>query len=218
MSEPALTFYDYWRSGAGYRTRIALALKGVPVERVAVNLLTRQHKDADYIARNPQGLVPALDVGDAVLTQSPAILEWLEETHPEPALLPGDAIGRAKVRAMMAVITCDIHPLNNLRVLLSLRQDYKQDDDGVSAWARRWIEPGFAALDAMVKDSPGAGDWCWGDGPTLADCCLIPQIHAAVTRYGVDMSAYPRLSRIDAIASMHPAFEAAHPLNQSDKT
>lgn len=213
-----LTFYDYWRSGAGYRTRIALALKGIAFERVGVNLLTREHKDAAHLARNPQGMVPALDVGDAVLTQSPAILEWLEETYPEPPLLPKDPIGRAKVRAMAAVVACDIHPLNNLRVLLSLRQDYNQDDEGVSAWARRWIEPGFAALEAMVKESPGNGDWCWGDGPTIADCCLVPQIYAAVTRYGVDMSAYPRLSRIDAIASLNPAFEAAHPIHQSDYT
>jgi maleylpyruvate isomerase len=212
-----LTFYDYWRSGAGYRTRIALALKGLSPERIGVNLLTGQQRSEEHRARNPQGFVPALLVGDAVLTQSPAILEWLEETYPEPAVLPADPIARAKVRAMAALICCDIHPLNNLRVLRSLREDYGQDDDGVIAWARRWIAPGFAALEALVAESPGKGDWCWGDAPSIADCCLVPQIYAAVTRYGVDMTAYPRLARIDSFAALHPAFEAAHPRNQADR-
>jgi maleylpyruvate isomerase len=216
MSE--MVFFDYWRSGAGYRTRIALALKGVSPERVAVNLVAGEQRSEEHQARNPQGFVPALQLADATLTQSPAILEWLEETYPEPALLPSDPIGRAKVRAMAALICCDIHPLNNLRVLRSLREHYGQDDDGVIAWAQRWIAPGFAALEALVAESPGKGDWCWGDGPTIADCCLVPQIYAAVTRYGVDMTVYPRLARIDATAALHPAFEAAHPMNQPDCT
>jgi maleylpyruvate isomerase len=212
-----LTFFDYWRSGAGYRTRIALALKGLAPERVAVNLLAGEQAGEAHLSRSPQGFVPALKTGEAILTQSPAILEWLEETYPDPPLLPADAIGRAKVRAMAAVICCDIHPLNNLRVLRTLRDAYGQDDEGVIAWAQRWIAPGFAALERLVAESPGAGAWCWGDGPSLADCCLVPQIYAAVTRYGVDMTAYPRLARIDATAALHPAFEAAHPMNQSDR-
>lgn len=214
----SMIFYDYWRSGAGYRTRIALALKGVSPERVAVNLVAREHQSQEHRARNPQGFVPALEINGVVLTQSPAILEWLEEEYPTPPLLPRDPRSRAKVRAMAALVCCDIHPLNNMRVLAMLRDVYKQDDDGVATWARGWIEEGFTALEAMVAESPGAGNWCWGDGPTIADCCLVPQIFAAVTRFGVDMTAYPRLARIDATASIHPAFEAAHPLNQSDKT
>jgi maleylpyruvate isomerase len=212
----SLQLFDYFRSGAGYRTRIALHLKGLAFERIAVNLLAGEHKASAHIARNPQGLVPALSVDAALISQSPAILEWLEETYPDPPLLPKAPLARAKVRAMAALICCDIHPLNNLRVLRRLRDVYEQDDDGVSEWARAWIEPGFAALETLISESPGAGDWCWGDGPTIADCCLVPQIHAAVTRYGVDMRAYPRLNRIDAVATAHPAFEAAHPRNQTD--
>lgn len=214
----SMVFYDYWRSGAGYRTRIALAIKGLTPERIPVNLVAREHKSEAHRARNPQGFVPALDVDGVILTQSPALLEWLEETHPAPPLLPSDPIARAKVRAMAAVVCCDIHPLNNLRVLMKLRDDFKLDDAGVAAWARQWIEDGLAALEAMVAESPGGGDWCWGDAPTIADCCLVPQIFAGVTRFGVDMTAFPRLARIDATASNHAAFEAAHPLNQTDKT
>lgn len=211
-----LTLFDYFRSGAGHRVRIALALKGIDVTRIPVNLPAGEQKSAAHHARNPQNFVPALDIGNAILTQSPAILEWLDETFPDPPLLPKDALGRAKVRAIAAAVCCDIHPLGNLRVLMSLRNDYQLDDAGVAAWAKRWIEPGFAAIEAMLGERPVDGDWCWGEAPGLADCCVVPQIFAATSRYGVAMAAYPRLARLEAAAAEHPAFLAAHPRAQTD--
>lgn len=208
-----MILHGYWRSGAAYRTRIALALKGIDYQQQGHDLRTGAQKDPAYVALNPQGMVPALEVDGAVLTQSPAILEWLEETHPTPALLPADAIGRAQVRAMAALIGCDIHPLNNLRVGKALREGFGADQAAVDAWAARWIIPGFEALEALVARH-GAG-WCYGDAPTLADCYLIPQIYSAV-RFNVPMDAFPRLQAIDAKAAEHPAFVAAHPDNQPD--
>jgi maleylpyruvate isomerase len=152
-------------------------------------------------------------VDGVVLTQSPAILEWLEDAHPAPALLPTDAIDRARVRAMAALIGCDIHPLNNLRVGKALRETFGADQAAVDAWAARWILPGFEALEALVARH-GAG-WCFGDTPTLADCYLIPQIYSA-RRFNVALDAFPRLLAIDAAAARHPAFIAAHPDNQPD--
>lgn len=208
-----MILHGYWRSGAAYRTRIALALKGIDYQQQGHDLRTGAQKDPAYVALNPQGMVPALEVDGAVLTQSPAILEWLEETHPTPALLPADAIGRAQVRAMAALIGCDIHPLNNLRVGKALREGFGADQAAVDAWAARWIVPGFEALEALVARH-GAG-WCHGDAPTLADCYLIPQIYSA-GRFNVPLDAFPRLQAIDAKASEHPAFVAAHPDNQPD--
>lgn len=208
-----MILHGYWRSGAAYRTRIALALKGIDYQQQGHDLRTGAQKDPAYVALNPQGMVPALEVDGAVLTQSPAILEWLEETHPTPALLPADAIGRAQVRAMAALIGCDIHPLNNLRVGKALREGFGADQAAVDAWAARWIVPGFEALEALVARH-GAG-WCHGDAPTLADCYLIPQIYSA-GRFNVPLDAFPRLQAIDAKASEHPAFVVAHPDNQPD--
>ena len=208
-----MILHGYWRSGAAYRTRIALSLKGIDYEQQGHDLRTGAHKDPAYVALNPQEMVPALQVEGAVLTQSPAILEWLEETHPTPALLPTDAIGRAQVRAMAALIGCDIHPLNNLRVGKALRETFGADQAAVDAWAARWIIPGFEALEALVARH-GAG-WCHGDAPTLADCYLIPQVYSA-GRFNVPMDAFPRLQAIDAKAAEHPAFVAAHPDNQPD--
>ncbi|RZJ77358.1 MAG: maleylacetoacetate isomerase, partial [Brevundimonas sp.] len=145
-----MILHGYWRSGAAYRVRIALALKGLTYDQAGHDLRTGAQKAPDYVALNPQGMVPALQVNDAVLTQSPAILEWLEETHPTPALLPTDALGRAHVRAMAALIGCDIHPLNNLRVGKALREGFGADQAAVDAWAARWIVPGFEALEALV--------------------------------------------------------------------
>lgn len=212
-----MILHGYWRSGAAYRTRIALALKGLSYEQQGHDLRTGAQKDPAYVALNPQGMVPALEVtsdsGGAVLTQSPAILEWLEETYPAPALLPSDAIGRAHVRAMAALIGCDIHPLNNLRVGKALREGFGADQAAVDAWAARWILPGFEALEALVARH-GAG-WSYGDAPTLADCYLIPQIYSA-GRFNVALDAFPRLLTIDEAARAHPAFVAAHPDNQPD--
>ena len=208
-----MILHGYWRSGAAYRVRIALALKGLAYETQGHDLRTGAQKAADYVALNPQGMVPALQIDGAVLTQSPAILEWLEETNPQPPLLPDDALSRARVRAMAALIACDIHPLNNLRVGKSLREDFGADQAAVDAWAARWIVQGFTALEALVeRDGQG---WCFGDTPTLADACLIPQIYSA-HRFNVPLEAFPRLLAIDAAAQAHPAFIAAHPDNQPD--
>ena len=208
-----MILHGYWRSGAAYRTRIALALKGLAYDQQGVDLRTGAQRSEAFVALNPQGMVPALEVENAVLTQSPAILEWLEETHPVPALLPADPMERAHVRAMAALIGCDIHPLNNLRVGKALRETFDADQAGVDAWAARWIVPGFEAMDALVGRY-GAG-WCFGDAPTLADCYLIPQIYSA-RRFNVPLDAFPRLLAIDAAAALHPAFIAAHPDNQPD--
>lgn len=208
-----MILHGYWRSGAAYRTRIALELKGLSYEQQGHDLRTGAQKEPAYVALNPQGMVPALEVDGAVLTQSPAILEWLEEAHPTPALLPSDAIGRAHVRAMAALIGCDIHPLNNLRVGKALREGFGADQAAVDAWAARWILPGFEALEALVARH-GAG-WSYGDAPTLADCYLIPQIYSA-GRFNVPLDAFPRLLAIDEAAREHPAFMAAHPDSQPD--
>lgn len=208
-----MILHGYWRSGTSYRTRIALNLKGLEYQQAPLDLRTGAQKSAAYLSLNPQGLVPALETDDGlVLTQSPAILEWLEETHPEPPLLPRDAAGRAQVRAMAAVIGCDIHPLNNLRVLKAVRS-LGADQAGVDAWAGRWIIEGFTALEALVARH-GDG-WCFGGAPTLADCYLIPQLYSA-RRFNVDLAAFPRLLEIEARAEAHPAFIAALPENQPD--
>lgn len=213
----SLILHGYWRSGAAYRTRIALNLKGLSYEQRGIDLRTGGQRSGDFLALNPQGMVPALEVvsdsGGVVLTQSPAILEWLEETCPRPALLPADAEARAQVRAMAALIGCDIHPLNNLRVGKALREGFGADQAAVDAWAARWISSGFAALEALV-DRHGAG-WSFGDQPTLADCYLIPQIYSA-RRFNVPLDAFPRLLAVEATANAHPAVAAAHPDRQPD--
>lgn len=208
-----MVLHGYWRSGASYRVRIALNLKGVAYDPAPHDLRQGEQKSADYLALNPQGMVPALEIDGQVLTQSPAILEWLEETHPQPALLPGDARDRATVRAMAALIGCDIHPLNNLRVLGSLRRDFDADQTTVDAWAARWIAPGFDALQALVERH-GAG-WSFGDAPTLADCYLIPQLYSA-RRFNIDLTPWATLLAVEKRASAHPAFTAAHPDRQPD--
>ncbi|WP_426022305.1 maleylacetoacetate isomerase [Brevundimonas sp. PWP3-1b1] len=208
-----MILHGYWRSGASYRVRIALNLKGLGYDLAAHDLRKGEQKTADYLALNPQGMVPALQHGDLIVTQSPAILEWLEETHPEPALLPTAANDRATVRAMAALIGCDIHPLNNLRVLKALRSNFEADQATVDAWAAGWIAPGFDALEALIARHGGA--WCFGDAPTLADCYLIPQLYSA-RRFNMDLSPWPRLLSIEATAQAHPAFASAHPDRQPD--
>lgn len=207
-----MILHGYFRSGAAYRTRIALNLKGVAYEQRGVDLREGDHRSPTFLVLNPQGMVPALETGDAVLTQSPAILEWLEETRPEPPLLPRDATARAQVRAMAALIGCDIHPLNNLRVLGAVRA-LGTDQAGIDAWAGRWIGAGFEALEAVVARH-GEG-WCWGSAPTLADCYLIPQLYSA-RRFNVALDVFSRLLAVEARALDHPAFAAAHPDRQPD--
>ena len=208
-----MILHGYWRSGTAYRTRIALNLKGLTYDQAGVDLRQGDQKSAAYLALNPQGLVPALEVDGLVLTQSPAILEWLEETTPEPPLLPADAVGRARVRAMAALVGCDIHPLNNLRVLKALRDSFDAAPAQTDAWAARWITAGFGALETLVADH-GDG-WTYGSTPSLADCYLIPQIYSA-RRFHVALDAWPRLLAIEAAANAHPAFIAAHPDRQPD--
>ena len=208
-----MILHGYWRSGAAWRTRIALELKGLTYGQRGIDLRSGAQRSDAFVALNPQGMVPALEIDGAVLTQSPAILEWLEETHPTPPLLPVPPVARAHVRAMAALVGCDIHPLNNLRVGNTLRETFGADQAAVDAWATRWIAPGFEALEALVARH-GAG-WCFGDAPTLADCYLIPQIYSA-RRFNVALDAFPRLLAIDAGAAGHPAFVAAHPDAQPD--
>ena len=208
-----MILHGYWRSGAAYRVRIGLNLKGLSYDQAPHDLRTGAHKDDAYLALNPQGMVPALQIDGAVLTQSPAILEWLEEAYPEPPLLPADPISRSRVRAMAAIVACDIHPLNNLRVGKALRGEFGAHQDAVDAWAARWIVPGFEALEAMVTRF--GGGWSFGSTPTLADCFLVPQIYSA-RRFNVALDAFPRLLEIEAAAGGHPAFAAAHPDRQPD--
>jgi len=208
-----LALHSYWRAGAPYRVRIGLHLKGLPYDYVPVNLLAGDQHGAAYKGLNPQGLTPALVVdGEQVLTQSLAILEWLEETHPEPALLPRGAADRAVVRAMAGIVACDIHPLNNQRVLKQLAA-MGVDEAGRNAWAGRWIAAGFEALEPMIARH-GAG-FAFGESPTLADCCLIPQVYSAA-RFAVDLTPYPAIRAAAERAAAHPAFAAAHPDRQPD--
>ena len=208
-----MILHGYFRSGTSYRTRIALNLKGLSYETRGIDLRTGVQKSDAYLALNPQGLVPALETGEGVLIQSPAILEWLDERHPRPPLLPDTAMDRATVRGMAAIIGCDIHPLNNLRVLTALRSQFEADQATVDAWAGRWITPGFETLETLVGRY-GRG-WSFGDTPGLVDCYLIPQIYSA-RRFNVPLEAFPRLLAIEAAAADHPAFIAAHPDRQPD--
>ena len=204
-----MILHGYWRSGAAYRVRIGLNLKGLSYEQSPVELRTGAQKSDAFLALNPQGLVPALEADGQVLTQSLAILEWLEERHPDPALLPGPSADRAVVRAMAAIVACDIHPLNNLRVLKAVGALGAVQND----WAAQWIAPGFDALEALIARH-GRG-WSFGDRPTLADCLLVPQVFSA-RRFEIDVSAWPRIAAIDGLAADHPAFKAAHPASQPD--
>lgn len=205
--------HGYWRSTASYRVRIALNLKGVAHDQRTHDLRQGAHQDEAYRALNAQGLVPALEIDGAVLTQSLAVLEWLEDVHPAPPLLPSTPDARAVVRAMAGVIACDIHPLNNLRVLNALRGDLAATEAQVQAWIARWITEGFAALERLVERHGGA--FAFDDTPTLADCCLVPQIYSA-ERFAVDLMSFPRLVAVGARARALPAFAAAHPDRQPD--
>jgi maleylpyruvate isomerase len=208
-----LLLHSYWRSSAAYRVRIALNLKGLAYDQVTHDLRTGAHRAPDYMAFAPQGLVPALQSGSTVLTQSLAIMEWLEERTPEPPLLPSDADGRAIVRAMADIVACDIHPVNNLRILKTLRSRFGADEAAVNAWVAQWIEEGFAALEQLIG-SHGAG-FAYGDRPTLADCCLVPQVYNA-ERFGVDLAPFARLREAAERARALPAFHAARPEAQPD--
>ena len=212
-----MRLYDYFRSSAAYRVRIALNLKGVvPDERTFVHLRMGNQRAQDYLALNPQGLVPALALDDGtVLTQSLAIVEFLDETHPQPPLLPADPGGRARVRSIALAIACEIHPLNNLRVLNYLVGTLGVSREQKDGWYRYWIDVGFEALEKSLARDPATGRFCHGDAPTLADVCLVPQI-ANARRFAVDLSPYPTLLRLEAACNALPAFAAAAPANQPD--
>lgn len=207
--------HGYWRSGAAYRLRIAMNFKGIAFDQLSVNLKDGHHHAAAHKALHPQGFVPVLNIDGQQLIQSPAILEYLEETHPDPALLPGSAAERARIRAYGAVIGCDVHPVQNLRILQFIRKEYGLDGDGVTAWCRRWISDGFAALEKMAEADRRGGPYLWGAKPTLADVYLVPQMYNA-RRFGVAVEDYPYLCSADEAARAHPAFEAAKPENQPD--
>ncbi len=211
----SLVLHGYFRSGTTYRVRLALNWKGVPYEVAPVNLLEGAQSSPDYLAKNPQGLVPALEVDGELLTQSPAILEWIEETYPQRPLLPSDRVERTKVRAFASVIGCDIHPLQNLRVMKKVRADYGDDQDGAWAWARHWMEVGFAALETLAAKANGQNGFIFGEGPSLAEIYLLPQMVNA-RRFGVDVSAYRHLVAADEAARALPEFADAAPEKQPD--
>ena len=215
--DAALTLYSYWRSSAAYRVRIGLNLKGLDYALVPVHLVRdggQQHAP-DYAALNPQQLVPALRDGERVLTQSLAILEYLEETRPQPPLLPVDAAGRARVRALAQLVACDIHPLNNLHVLQFFDRQWNVPQAERDDWVLYWMREGFAAMETMLAASPDTGRYCHGDMPGLADCCLLPQLYNA-RRFTLDLAPFPTLRRIEAACLQLPAFDAARPENQPD--
>ena len=206
----------YFRSSAAYRVRIALNLKGVAVEHASRHLRRGEQKSPDYAAINPQKLVPALvlDSGE-VLTQSLAILEYLEETYPQPPLLPREPVERARVRALALIPTADIHPIQNLRVMGYLREKFGQTEESAFSWSRHWIETGFDAYEATIANDPRTGAFSHGDAPTMADLCLIPQVFNAA-RFKVDMKNYPTIQRIYETCMRLPAFDAAQPAKQPD--
>jgi maleylacetoacetate isomerase len=212
-----MRLYDYFRSSAAYRVRIALNVKGVSAdERTYVHLRMGNQRAQDYLALNPQGLVPALALDDGhVLTQSLAIVEYLEETHPEPPLLPRDPVGRARVRSIALAIACEIHPLNNLRVLNYLIGTLGATREQKDGWYRYWIDVGFEALEKRLARDAATGTFCHGGQPTLADVCLVPQI-ANARRFDIDMSPYPTLTRIEGACLALPAFADAAPARQPD--
>jgi maleylpyruvate isomerase len=211
-----MKLYDYFRSSAAYRVRIALGFKGLAPERAFVHLRRNAQREDDYLALNPQGLVPALLTdGGAVLAQSLAIIEYLEETHPSPPLLPGDAAARARVRGIALQIACDIHPLDNLRVLRYLLHTVGVTEEQKDAWYKYWIDVGLEALEIQLSRDAATGRFCHGDTPTLADVCLVPQL-ANARRVAMDLSPYPTLTRIEAACRALPAFAAAEPSRQPD--
>ncbi|WP_369930802.1 maleylacetoacetate isomerase [Xanthomonas sp. NCPPB 2632] len=212
----ALVLYTYWRSSAAYRVRIALQLKGLAYESRPVHLVQDggEHLKPAYRELSPQAQLPTLVDGDRTLRQSMAILEYLDETRPDPALMPADAQGRAKVRELMQAVGTDIHPLGNLRVLKAIEAEFGADQAGKEAWSRRWIAHGFDGLEALLAEGD-AGTFSYGDSPTLADCCLVPQHYNAV-RWGVDLEPYPMIRRVVRACQGLEAFQRAAPEVQPD--
>ena len=210
-----LTLYDYFRSTAAYRVRIALNLKGLDYRQAPVNLLQGEDSSAKYRAVNPQGLVPTLEVGGDVLQQSLAICEYLDEVQPEPPLLPGDPLQRAQIRALAQMVACDIHPVNNLRILKYLTGKLGVSEAQKLSWYHHWIDEGFRPIEQMLKKTAPNGPFCFGDRVSLADICLVPQVYNA-RRFKLDLTPYPRIVAIEQHGLTLDAFERARPENQPD--
>ncbi len=209
-----MKLYTYFRSSAAFRVRIALNLKGLEYDAAFVHLAKGEHRQAPYAAVNPQALLPTLELDDGKrLTQSLAIIEWLEEKHPTPRLLPTDAFARARVRSLAYLVACEIHPLNNLRVLQHLKRALGQSQEQIDTWYRHWIADGLAKLEAELAG--GSGRFCYGDAPTMADCCLVPQIFNA-KRYTSDLAPYPTTMRVFENCMKLEAFDRAQPSKQPD--
>jgi maleylacetoacetate isomerase len=206
-----MKLYTYFRSSAAYRVRIALNLKGVAYDAMPVNLLKGEHRDEAYRVVNPHGRLPALDLGDRVLVQSPAILEYLDEVYPEPPLLPSDPVQRARIRAVASLVGCDIHPLNNLAVLSYIKRQLGHDQATVDEWYAHWIHQGFEAIETMIEPGPFA----FGPQPTLADIYLVPQIFN-VRRFNIPLDAYPNIVSVESACAARPAFQEAAPARQPD--
>ncbi len=212
-----MKLYTFFRSSASYRVRIALNLKGLTYEQVPIHLRRGGGEQfaASYKTINPQALVPALEDDGRILTQSLAIIEYLEERHPKPALLPADPADRALVRSMALIIACEIHPIQNLRVLVHLKNNVQQSDDDLNRWSRHWIDLGLSALEQLVVSSSRRSKFCFSDSPTLADICLVPQL-ANARRFGCDLSVYPTLLQIEKACNALPPFADAAPEKQPD--
>jgi maleylpyruvate isomerase len=212
-----MKLYTFFRSSASYRVRIALNLKGLSYEPAPIHLRRGggEQFSERYKVVNPQSLVPALDDGGRILTQSLAIIEYLDEKYPQPPLLPSDPSDRALVRSMALIVACEIHPIQNLRVLNYVKKEYNQTDDQVNHWAQHWIELGLSALERLIVAQPRRGKFCFGDAPTLADICLVPQLGNA-RRYGCDLSQYPTILSIEKNCVTIPQFANAAPEKQSD--
>lgn len=210
-----LTLHNYFRSSTSFRVRAALNLKGKEFDYVSYHLRRGEQSSEKFLQLNAQGLVPALQTPNAVLTQSLAIIEYLDELYPEPPLLPADPLARARVRSLAMIVACDIHPINNLRVLKELRSRFSDDDDAVAAWFRHWTETGFSALETRLSNESETGRFSHGDRISLADICLSGQVINS-GRFNVDMSPYPTIERIHADCMSLDAFAKAHPLAQTD--
>ena len=210
-----MRLHTYFRSGTSHRVRIALNLKGLPYEQVPVHLLKGEQRQEAYRRLNPQGLLPLLEDGEARISQSLAILEYLDRTRPEPPLLPPDPVGQARVRSLALLCACEMHPLNNLRVLKYLKSPLGLDQAARDAWCRHWMEEGFAALERRLAGEPGTGTFCHGDRPGMADICLVPQVVSA-RRWSTDLAPCPTVRRIHDACMEIEAFVAAMPANQPD--